>query len=320
MNKIINKLSKEKTILNNRYIIKEQLGSGITSTVYKVEDMQTEEIKAAKIFEKNMKEEFEKEVNIFNKISEINASSNIKYYESGIGSYSKKGRSVQKMYIILEYGNHGSLYDVLFEKKSGFSEVVIKLIFFIILNAIEVIHRHGICHRDIKPENMLFVGDNYDIKLCDFGCSKRFLNKNNKKILLHKRIGTPYYCAPEILEAKKYQGDKIDIFSIGALLFILMTGKFAFKEAKENNNLYKYIKTKKYDTFWDLLENQLRIKTLSEKFKKLFVKLVAYNPEERPSIDEIKNDEWMEDILNSNDEELNFLKNKMIGEIKMVSL
>ena len=46
--------------------------------------------------------------------------------------------------------------------------------------------------------------------------------------------------------------------------------------------------------------------------------MVAYNPEERPSIDEIKNDEWLKDVINATPEQLNYLRNKMISEINIV--
>ena len=136
-------------------------------------------------------------------------------------------------------------------------------------------------------------------------------------------MGTVYYRAPEIIEEKEYDGEKIDIFSIGALLFILMTKKFGFVEAKiydtlliDNRILYKLIKEKKYDEYWELVENNLGVEIDSEPFKNLYLKLVAYNPEERPNIDQIKNDEWMKDIINVNPEQLIFLRKKMINQIK----
>ena len=81
--------------------------------------------------------------------------------------------------------------------------------------------------------------------------------------------------------------------------------------------LYKLIKTKQYNKYWEFLEKYFNIKGFSEKFKNLFLKLVAYNPDERLSIDEIKNDEWMQDVTNATPEYLNFLRNKMINEMNL---
>ena len=65
---------------------------------------------------------------------------------------------------------------------------------------------------------MIIVGKDYDLKLCDFGLSAKFLNNNYERKKLKRQIGTECYCAPEILEGKEYDGDKVDIFSIGAVL------------------------------------------------------------------------------------------------------
>jgi len=114
------------------------------------------------------------------------------------------------------------------KQNHGFSEDVCKYILLQILNGVDTLHKEGICHRDLKPDNMVIGGDNYDIKLCDFGYSTKYINGDNNKKKLKSVVGTNYYCAPEILEGKEYDGVKVDIFSIGALLFTLMTKKTCF--------------------------------------------------------------------------------------------
>jgi serine/threonine protein kinase len=105
-----------------------------------------------------------------------------------------------------------------------------------------------------------------------------------------------------------------------------MTKKYGFDEAKEinisidkNKLLYKKIKTKKYDEYWELLKECKGIDNLSPKFKNIFLKMVAYNPDERPSIEEIKKDEFMADIVNASEEYINFLRQKMINEIEFAN-
>ena len=90
------------------------------------------------------------------------------------------------------------------------------------------------------------------------------------------------------------------------------------KTIYQNNNVYKFIKDKQYDDYWDTLKSLFNLNIESEKFKNLFLKMVAYNPEERPSIDEIKNDEWLKDVINATPEQLNYLRNKIISEINIV--
>ena len=326
MNKDLNKIEiVNQAILDERYFILnlDKFESGHTSKVYKVLDTITKEEKAAKIIEDHSIPEFGKEVSILKKIGEYNINSIIKFFDSGFGPLTIGGKTENKYYIILEYGDKGTLYDNLDKIPDGFSEEVCKYIFYEILKAVKALHDKGICYRDIKPENILLVGDNYDIKLSDFGYSCFFLDKNQNKKKLIKPVGTPYYCAPEIYENKFYDGEKVDYFSLGALLFSLMTKKQAFEEAKtfeivqrESQNLYDLIKKKEIEDYWSIIEIIFGIKILSPEFKDLFIKMVSYNPSERPSFEEIMNSSWMKEIKEADEGYLNQLKEKMKREIE----
>ena len=316
--------TQKQNLLNNRYIIEEKIGDGLTSEVYKVLDITSKEIKVAKIFDDNFFHIFSKEEKIFKKINDFNIESIIKLYDSGIGPLTKDGNTEDRMFFILEYAAHGTLFDQIEKTSNGFSENVCKYILYEIINAISSLHKKGICHRDIKLDNILLVGDDYHLKLCDLGFSDNFLDENNNKKKLKKYVGTKYYFAPEILENKLYDGEKVDIFSIGALLFILMTKKFAFVEAKIFNNttmeskkIYKLIKEKSIDKYWEIIEKINKVKVLSPEFKQLFIKMVSYNPLERPSLDEIMDSEWMKEIKNANEDYLKEIRNKMINEMNL---
>ena len=65
-----------------------------------------------------------------------------------------------------------------------------------------------------------------------------------------------------------------------------------------------------------MMQKYFNIKNLSPNFKNLFLKMVAYNPEERPTIEEIRNDKFMSDIINASEEQLSLLRKKMINEIQ----
>jgi len=319
--KIINKSTLD--TLDKRYNILGGLGGGHSSKVYKVLDTVTKKKKAVKIFEDDSISEFRTEESILKKINEYNINSIIKFYEAGFGHLTIDGNTQEKYYIVLEYARKGNLLKKLEKTSHGFSEDVCKYIFYKILKIVKALHEKGICHRDLKPENILLFGANYDFKLCDFGFSYCFLDDNQNKKKSKDPFGTDYYRAPEVYENKLYDPEKVDIFSIGALLFGLMTKKQAFDKAQtlefaqnEVQKLYNLIKEKQIDTYWFIVENIFNIKNLSKEFKELFIKLVSYNPSERPSFEEIMNSDWMKEIKGANEEHLNNLKDKMKSEME----
>lgn len=82
-------------------------------------------------------------------------------------------------------------------------------------------HDKNFCHRDLKPENLLFMQD-YSLQLTDFGFATNIRSKEGAKIFHGSQLGTPFYMAPEINANLPYQGDKVDIYSAGVVLFILL--------------------------------------------------------------------------------------------------
>jgi len=97
-------------------------------------------------------------------------------------------------------------------------------------------HKRDMVHRDLKPENVLLdYADetNFEIKIADFGFACLFDPKNG----MDAYLGTPCYMAPEILQGKKYN-EKVDIWSIGVIAFMLLSGQMLFnaqttKQTKE---------------------------------------------------------------------------------------
>ena len=312
--------SKSCGILDERYTLECKIGDGASSNVYKVKDSFSDNYYAAKIFEEHS-EIFDREI-LFNKKilkSKDNNHFFIKYISSSLNATLDNDKE-QKCYILFELATKGSLSQYVFNYGAPFDEKNCKVISYKIILALQSLHEIGICHRDIKAENILLKGERFDIKIADFGLSG-FIYGNNGKILQNEKVGTDHYMAPEVLYEKEYDGEKSDIFSTGVLLFTLLTRKIPFpiaiifNKGTKIQKLYKLIKEKDEKNYWETLKEK-QIEGLSPEFKDLFFKMVAYKPNERPSLNEILNHSWMKEVTNLNKEEYIKYEEDLISELK----
>ena len=86
-------------------------------------------------------------------------------------------------------------------------------------------HSKNVLHRDIKLDNILLTSQG-TVKICDFGVSKLIMKH---KELMFEQCGTPAYLAPEIIADQGYKGFWVDIWSLGVLLYTILTGTVPFK-------------------------------------------------------------------------------------------
>ena len=174
-------------LIDNKYIILDKKGSGLTSVVFKVKPLKdtndqkiiltakVEKIlseKKQKLIKIPLKEIFTHEINILNTINKKNSPyksyiANIK--NSGIGEVKRPNKpTTTHNYIILEYAERGCLYDYIYFPEKGFrEEEYAKLLFFRILLGIKACHEAKICNRDIKLENIL-LDETFNPKICDW--------------------------------------------------------------------------------------------------------------------------------------------------------
>ena len=157
-------------------------------------------------------------------------------------------------------------------------------------------HNNKICHLDIKPDNIIFDDTFWPVYI-DFGFSKIYKDENDQIILFEFDQGTDKYACPELYEGKKINGEKADIFSLGVILFLLVTRDYAF--IQPFHGLYTLIRNKKYKIFWD----KIPYKNLSDDFKDLYVRMVAYEPRDRPTIEQILNSPWLKEVNNINEDD-----------------
>lgn len=151
------------------------------------------------------------------------------------------------VHIVMELCDGGELFEKIVEMHK-FSERQAANLLKKILSAVKHLHEHGICHRDLKPENFLFSDktDDAEIKLIDFGLSKRFghIQEVNPSEKMHTIVGTPYYVAPEVLKGS--YDFSCDIWSLGVILFIMLCGYPPF-EGDNNKEIFKRVLQQKLE-------------------------------------------------------------------------
>ena len=280
-------------IIGQEYLILKTIGSGFTSNIYLVKSIATEEIYAAKVYNYTRENYlfYLKEVEIMKKLSLINIPGIIRLISYGEEPIIRDGMPDENavQYIIMDYMPNKDLFYYV-KNKSGLTEREAYSIFRKIVEAINHCHKQGICHRDLKLENILLDENNNPI-ICDFGFAILIEEKDRK---LTDILGTEHYSPPEI--NRPYDGFKVDSYSLGVILFTLIFAGFGFSEAKKSNKLYKLIYMNKFEEYWKEIGKKYgkdKVNNVSEEFKRLFFRLVSYDPNKRLSTDEILNDDWM---------------------------
>ncbi|XP_070659099.1 testis-specific serine/threonine-protein kinase 5-like [Bos indicus] len=145
----------------------------------------------------------------------------------------------RRTYLVLELAAHGDLLEHInatsaHRRCPGLEEEEARRLLWQLVSAVAHCHNSGIVHRDLKCENIL-LDDRGCLKLSDFGFANRSGLKNS---LLSTFCGSVAYTAPEILMSKKYNGEQADLWSLGVILYAMVTGKLPFKECQPHRMLY----------------------------------------------------------------------------------
>ncbi|OON14765.1 kinase domain protein, partial [Opisthorchis viverrini] len=183
-----------------------------------------------------------------------------------------------KLYLILELGDGGDLYDYITKQGCGLHEKVAKRYFRQIVTAIAYCHKLHVVHRDLKPENVVFFEKLGVVKLTDFGFSNRF----TPGMHLDTACGSLAYSAPEILLGDPYDAPKVDIWSLGVILYMLVCGRLPFQEVTDSETV-----TKIMDCDYIIPDY------LSPECKRLISRLLVREPEKRAHLDDVLLADWL---------------------------
>ncbi|XP_077963611.1 serine/threonine-protein kinase SIK3 homolog isoform X3 [Gasterosteus aculeatus] len=180
------------------------------------------------------------------------------------------------IYLVTEYASGGEIFDHLVAH-GRMAEKDARKKFKQIVAAVHFCHCRNIVHRDLKAENLL-LDHNLNIKIADFGFSNLFARGQ----LLKTWCGSPPYAAPELFEGKEYDGPKVDIWSLGVVLYVLVCGALPFDGSTLQN---------------------LRARVLSGKFRIPFFMstdceylirhMLVLEPSRRLTLEQICKNKWM---------------------------
>ncbi|XP_076872965.1 MAP/microtubule affinity-regulating kinase 3 isoform X6 [Brachyhypopomus gauderio] len=180
------------------------------------------------------------------------------------------------LYLVMEYASGGEVFDYLVAH-GRMKEKEARAKFRQIVSAVQYCHQKHIVHRDLKAENLLLDAD-MNIKIADFGFSNEFTVGSK----LDTFCGSPPYAAPELFQGKKYDGPEVDVWSLGVILYTLVSGSLPF----DGQNL-KELRER-------VLRGKYRIPFyMSTDCENLLKRFLVLNPVKRGTLEQIMKDRWI---------------------------
>lgn len=204
------------------YKFRKTIGEGAFSVVKLAINEQTKQFFACKIVprsslnSKELEDRFEIEIRI-----------NQQIHHRGVVQIIDLLSDEMNYYIFMEFCPSGELFKYIVDR-GKLPENEAQIILHQILSTLAFVHSLGIAHRDLKPENLLF--DPYGrIKISDFGLS-RFVGAGG---LVETPCGSPCYASPECLSGEPYDGRKSDLWSLGVILYAMVTGQLPWTKRNQ---------------------------------------------------------------------------------------
>lgn len=231
-------------IMIGDYITSKTIGTGAFGTVKlaKKRDSETQyaikSISKQSILRTQMGPQVKKEISIMKGLDHPNI---VKIFEVLM--------STECLYIVMAFAPGGELYSKI-TRNGKLSDAECRRYVHQLCSALDYCHSMNVCHRDIKPENILLDKDDNAL-LADFGFASIIQIDDNvdsdgamegqSKVLkkMSTVCGTLPYMAPEILNREKYLGDKVDIWALGVVIYVLLVGFMPFKDTDLTKSNYR---------------------------------------------------------------------------------
>ena len=263
--------------LQSLYSVGETLGRGTFGTAKRVKDLQNgdtlcvKSIAKRKLVRKEDIDDVKREIQIMHHLA------GVKHIVQLHGAYEDKNN----VHLVMELAEGGELFDRIVAH-AAYSEKDAAAICRTMLEMLQECHNLGVMHRDIKPENFLLrdKSDNAELMLTDFGLS-RFVKPG---VPLNEIAGSAFYIAPEVL--RRNYGIEADVWSIGVILYILLSGAPPFWGENEPRIFDAILKA-------DLDFCTEPWPAVSDDAKEVISGMLTRDPRQRWTIPQVLNHKWM---------------------------
>jgi serine/threonine protein kinase len=273
------------------YSVGDALGEGQFATVYSCTSKHAPDIQfALKVLKKERISNFSSLRRVSNEIEtlkKLNSDYMIKIVECI--------HTPKHLYIVTEMGGQ-DMFEFFDEHPDGVPESWAKEIVSGILEAVYHCHKNLICHRDLKPENVLLHFDIHqqkckDIKLCDFGLSTKY----EPGMRLSDFCGSPGFFAPEMITEGAYDGEKIDVWSVGCILLELVLGHERFCDVWMSSYELEVMRDKArfFDDISASVNYLPNVLDFSPELSDFIVSILTVDSKDRPSSAAICQHPWM---------------------------
>lgn len=253
------------------FIFRGTVGSGAFSVVKLSYHEELKQFFACKIVPRNrinsddLEQHFELEIRI-----------NQQMHHQGVVQIVDLQKDDLNYYIFMEFCPNGELFKYIVDR-GRLSEPEAVVLLKQMLEALKYVHSLGVAHRDLKPENLL-LDPTGRVKISDFGLSK-FVKSSG---LVDTPCGSPCYASPECLSGQPYDGRKSDVWSMGVIMFAMVTGQLPWTK-RNQTQLFNQIKKGEYTI----------PPYLSDECQNLLSRLLTVDGNARITLDEALAHPWM---------------------------
>lgn len=208
-----------------------KLGAGAMATVFKARQLSLDRLVAIKVLPRK----FSSNPDFIDRFyAEGRAAAQLNH--PNIVQAYDVGKAGEFHYFVMEYVEGSTVYDQIVQKKR-FSEQEALDIIIQVAEALEHAHAKGLIHRDVKPKNVM-ISKSGVVKLADMGLARAISDREAAEAEAGKAFGTPYYISPEQVRGEVNVDQRADIYSLGATLYHMLTGRVPF-EGKDPNDVMR---------------------------------------------------------------------------------